>query len=653
MQVRIDACGARILFACLMGGAVLCAQQPEAIQKENGVYTLHADTHLVLLDVTAMDKQGHPVAGLTKNDFKLLEDGQPQTIKFFEEHSPVDPAEIAREKAEALAAQIKLLDEQIVPVDSAEIARQKAAAIAGQPTNAFTNYEPFAGRPVTVLLLNELFPYRMDHADLDPLVQRMVQDPRYLQTIQDALHHKLVNDPQIERAVRDPHIVQKIVLATHLREDMDVYHQKMLDLVQSAPIETPFVVYRLDSQLRLIQPITADRALLLARIDLVWKSPTPQFGSEQMIDLARRRYFVPGLQRRPNFGPEQIINPTGLSPDADISVRRTIFTDAMQQLASSLEGVQGRKNLYVFTGPFQCSVVQSGTGCAVGPFPDDNYYLCKWMDALEQGRMSIYRYYGQGNDFAHGFGCSRSVDLGTGANYYTLYYTPANGNWDGKYRATKVDVTEKDLHLLYRQGYYGTSENAGAHYYAAKRPGAVTVTPSPGGDGPGGQTIAASTVAAGTAAPESPGTGATPTPPTPVSSVFTVQVIPASLTSSTDKEKEEFRQLTLHFSMPASEFKVVRSDGGQYLARLQISAVGYAGGRLAPSNGSQGGRMVVNFNGPTDPRIATSTITAKLTLNILEHDKSRWLSVTVRDLATGKLGNMVIPMEQVKMPGTQ
>jgi hypothetical protein len=275
------------------------------------------------------------------------------------------------------------------------------------------------------------------------------------------------------------------------------------------------------------------------------------------------------------------------------------------------------------------------------------------MDALEQGRMSIYRYYGQGNDFAHGFGCSRSVDLGTGANYYTLYYTPANGNWDGKYRATKVDVTEKDLHLLYRQGYYGTSENAGARYYAAKRPGAATVTPSPGGDGPGGQTIAASTVAAGTAAPESPGTGATPTPPSPVSSVFTVHVVPASATRGADNEKEEYRQLTLHFSMPANEFKVVQSGSGQYVARLLISAVGYADGRLASSDGSQTVQMAVNFNGAADPRIATSTITATLSLNELEHGKDRWLLLTVRDQATEQFGSMVIPMEQVKTPPTQ
>jgi len=625
MQAAIDSCRLGMLFACLMGGAVLGAQQPADVQSENGVYTLHADTHLVLLDVTVMDKQGHPVTGLTKDDFKLQEDGQPQTIKFFEEHAPVDPAEIAKEKAAALAAQTKFFDEHEVPVDPAEIARQKAAATVGQPLNTFTNYEPFTGRPATVLLLNELFPLMRKHADLDPLVQRMAQDPRYLQTFQDALHHKVVNDPQIERATHDPLIVRKFELAVHLRAYWDVHHQKMLDIVRSAPPDTPFAVYLLDSQFHLVQPITSDRALLLARIDLLWKASPPHFGSEQMI------------------------NPTGLTPEAEIPVRRRIFTDAMQQLASSLEGVRGRKNLYVFTGAFQCSVVQDDAGCGGMPFPNDNYYLCKWMDELEQGRMSIYRYY-YNDQFAYGFGCSRSVDLGTSANYYTLYYTPTNGNWDGKYRATKIEVTEKDLHLAYRQGYYGTPENTGAHYYAAKRPGAATV---PGGAGSGGPTIAASTVPAGTAAPESPGTGVAPAPPNPVSAVFSVQVVPASATSGADNEKEEYRQLTLHFSMPANEFKVVQLGSGQYVARLLISAVGYSDGKVASSNGSQAVQMAVNFNGAADPRIATSTITAEMTLNELEHGKERWLLMTVRDQETGQFGSMVIPMEQVKIPEKQ
>jgi VWFA-related protein len=582
-----------MLFACLMVGAVSCAQQPTGIQKENGLYILHEGTHMVLLDVEVKDKQKHPVAGLTKDDFKLLEDGQPQTIKFFEEHAPVDPAEIAR---------------------------RKAAALASQPPNTFTNYEPFTGRPVTVLLLNELF--GLPGRDFDP------QHP-----------------------------------------GLSPVRQRMIETVQNAPPDTPFAIYMLDSELHLVQPVTTDRALLLARINVLWK--TPQFGSEEMIN------------------PNGKLDSRGNPPAEDIPVRRSIMLDAMQHLASSLKGEPGRKSLYVFTGGFHCTVVGSHDFCPEIQFPDDDY-LCGLMDTLEQGRMSIYRVYPMPGEIAYGFGCRASVDLGTSANYYTLYYTPANGDWNGKYRATTVEVADKKgLHLTYRKGYYGTSENAEAHYYTAQKPAAAPVVPASGGAGSNAPTIAATTDAPATADSESLGTGTTeakstqqtplrrrgaeslgagaaPVALTPSAAVFSVQVIPADTTvvpaiapTATDKEKQakkqeqEYRQLMLRLSMPASEFKVMPSESGQYVARLQISAVGYAGGRLASSNGSQAVQMAVNFDGAEDPRIATSTITATLTLNILEHDKSRWLLVIVRDMATGQSGSLVIPMEQVKMPGTQ
>jgi hypothetical protein len=53
------------------------------------------------------------------------------------------------------------------------------------------------------------------------------------------------------------------------------------------------------------------------------------------------------------------------------------------------------------------------------------------------------------------------------------------------------------------------------------------------------------------------------------------------------------------------------------------------------------------------PETQTSTITAKLTVNIIEHGRSRRLDVSVRDLATGQSGSLIIPMGQVKMPTAQ
>ena len=572
MRATINLCNIGMLFACLMGGAMLCAQQPEAIQRESGVYTLHEGTHLVLMDVTVADKQGHPVAGLTKDDFKLLEDGQPQTIKFFEEHAPVDPAEIAR---------------------------QKAAALAGQP-NTFTNYEPFAGRPVTLLLLNQLFPFGPGP-------------------------------------------------------------QEMLEVVQTAPLDTPFAVYVLGPELQLVQPVTTDRALLAAKIQQLETWKTPPIGAEKPIDPDSK---------------------TRMPVDDVIAARRGFMTAAMQQFAAAFQDTPGRKALFAFTGAFQCSTVRSTGDAGVpacpeyGHFGHDREFVCGLEDTLEQGRIWIYRYYptrmARYGAAEYGFGCgSTGAGVRDLSHYYTLYYTPTNGDWNGKYRATIVEVANKGLHLSYRKGYYGTPENATAHYSTAPVPA------DSGGAGSSGLTITATPVAAGHADSASQGASAAaaaPNPakqmlnrrqevvaakpaPNPASSVFSVQVIPADTTvipasakSAADKEKQEYRQLTLHFSMPANKFKVVQSDSGQYVARLEISADGYADGMSQETYASQ---VVANFDGAADPRIANSTITAKLTVNILEHGRSRWLDVSVRDLATGQFGSLIIPMGQVKMPGTQ
>ena len=58
-----------VIFAAL-------AQQPEVV--------FRTTTNLVVLDVTARDRSGKEITGLTKNDFTILEDGKPQTISVFE-----------------------------------------------------------------------------------------------------------------------------------------------------------------------------------------------------------------------------------------------------------------------------------------------------------------------------------------------------------------------------------------------------------------------------------------------------------------------------------------------------------------------------------------------------------------------------------------
>ena len=48
--------------------------------------TLRLNARSVLVDVVVMDKEGHAVPGLTRDDFQITENGKPQAIDYFEQH---------------------------------------------------------------------------------------------------------------------------------------------------------------------------------------------------------------------------------------------------------------------------------------------------------------------------------------------------------------------------------------------------------------------------------------------------------------------------------------------------------------------------------------------------------------------------------------
>ena len=54
------------------------------LQKQaNGVYTMHEDVDEVLLDCAVVDGKGRPVLDLERSDFRIFEDGVPQTLTSF------------------------------------------------------------------------------------------------------------------------------------------------------------------------------------------------------------------------------------------------------------------------------------------------------------------------------------------------------------------------------------------------------------------------------------------------------------------------------------------------------------------------------------------------------------------------------------------
>jgi VWFA-related protein len=71
-----------LAFWVAIGHGMAAAQNAGPAQDEKE-FTLSADVQLVLLDVSVRDRQGGFVSGLQKDDFKIFENGKPQTITQF------------------------------------------------------------------------------------------------------------------------------------------------------------------------------------------------------------------------------------------------------------------------------------------------------------------------------------------------------------------------------------------------------------------------------------------------------------------------------------------------------------------------------------------------------------------------------------------
>jgi Ca-activated chloride channel family protein len=122
-----------VLCLPLLAGVRISAQDPQkgdrippGSQSQKSEPTFRVTVRLVNVFTTVTDSRGAPVANLTKDDFQLLEDGIPQTIKVFEKESAmplaialaIDTSESTRKEITLEVASAKKFVHSILrPVD--------------------------------------------------------------------------------------------------------------------------------------------------------------------------------------------------------------------------------------------------------------------------------------------------------------------------------------------------------------------------------------------------------------------------------------------------------------------------------------------------------------------------------------------------------
>ena len=95
--MRYRSCSA-LRLALLTGGFASLLYAPLQSQTtpsdNNGTHIFQANARIVVLDVVVTGKNHQPLTGLHQQDFVLSEDGHPQNITHFEEHTGAQPLQI-------------------------------------------------------------------------------------------------------------------------------------------------------------------------------------------------------------------------------------------------------------------------------------------------------------------------------------------------------------------------------------------------------------------------------------------------------------------------------------------------------------------------------------------------------------------------------
>lgn len=424
--------------------------------------TFKAETRQVLVDVVVTDHNGHFISGLKPADFIVLEDNKPQNIAAFGIHTqaaaPASPA-----------PPIKL------------------------PPNQYTNYEiADPQRPITIVLMDVL---NTDVRDQTYTRKQMIEFLKELPPGQRvalfALGTKLQtiqgftgNSDALVAAAKTLLRNNSPLLTTESdRQNAEITTSNLevnagpggtgpsgsvgglpgtipgggtgrlvADIREVLMNEQTYQqMQRMDITLDALQSLARAVSAYPGRKNLLWLSAEfpvrfgPNFAPVNSASEQAQNGF-------PSAGGVQDLR-TQAPP-----IRKTAALLTASQIAVYPIDIRG--TISVGTGLDISSSNVNGSVGRIGSMRDaasQRQTTMEWDDheamtdiAHETGGEAFYG----SNDLKQAL--SRSME--DGSNYYTIAYTPANHDWNGKYRKIELKCAQAGTKMTYRRGYYAVSE---------------------------------------------------------------------------------------------------------------------------------------------------------------------------------------------------
>jgi VWFA-related protein len=383
--------------------------------------TVTVNTRLVSLDVVVTDRHGRPATDLKKEDFTILERGQPQRIAAFNLQQPKPaqtpagaqpapsplPPGVYGNRQQPVAAQsavtVVLLDALNTPMADQAYARYEMLQFLKSQHDASQSIAIFA---LTTRLL---------------MLQDFTTDPNLLRKAiekRSPNSSPLLSDPDADR-LEMPGADDTMVA------NLDRLEQEQVNVQNDM---------RMRITMDAMQAIARSLGGYAGRKNLIWVSAA--FPLYAAFDGDSAAFFNQTSMT------DEIQHTATLLTDSQVSVYPV---DARGLVGSPLASA-------TFTGRTRGGRLMNGPQMN-SEINKRSFALSSSHDAMNQIADSTggKAYYNR-NDIDHAV----ALSIADGSTYYTIAYYPEDKDWNGRFRKVEVKLTRGDLQARYRHGYYAT-----------------------------------------------------------------------------------------------------------------------------------------------------------------------------------------------------
>jgi VWFA-related protein len=422
---------------CLLGLVVLsvfpASSQTAAPDSTSQQTTFRANVRRVLVDVVVTNSKDEPVTGLPREQFQVFEDGQPQVLTSFEEHSGLP---------DMSALQAKL------------------------PPNTFSNLPlAKAGDAANILLLDALNTQMSDqsyvHAQMIKYIKGIRPGTRlaiFTLAAQLRFVQGFTGDPAVlmaavngQKSAGNPQLSPLLQTSTQIDAD----NRGVAQMEEMAASSGSAQIQASANALREFQQETVS-----SQTDVRVKTTL-----EAMQQLARYVQAIPGRKNVIWFSgsfPLTILGNLGSGQDFQEELEKTANMLSAAQVAIYPVGAQGLApdRQFDFSGPQPPKIASVAAEQQMTQYQTSDLQTGMTQRNAATAAMDDLARNTGGEAFYNTNGLNDALErvLNHGTHYYTLSYSPPTKNMDGRLRHIEVKVSGATYRLSYRRGYYAKDQ---------------------------------------------------------------------------------------------------------------------------------------------------------------------------------------------------